>query len=192
MKNLEWRWLWMLTAQSYGCFHFDPSIRQGKTQLLPLRFISEYCLPSPLYSSLHSLPSDARVVQMTTLYSFDLAQDYLSPTECVALAIKQTSTAITHNSPIGFRHGCTTTVLFLPCWHNKMCFREEDGRHVWCERWYESFLLSVLCVKYFHETLVIWLWMLLEILKSITLALQEKGKGLAFKAFPFTRAFLQT
>lgn len=127
MKNLEWRWLWMLTAQSYGCFHFDPSIRQGKTQLLPLRFISEYCLPSPLYSSLHSLPSDARVVQMTTLYSFDLAQEYLSPTECVALAIKQTSTAITHNSPIGFRHGCTTTVLFLPCWHNKMCFREEDA-----------------------------------------------------------------
>lgn len=103
----------MLTAQSYGCFHFDTSIRQGKTQLLPLRFISYYCLPSPLYSSFHGLPSDARAVQVTILYSFDLAQDYLSPTECVTLAIKQTSTAITHNSPIGFHHGCTTTVLFF-------------------------------------------------------------------------------
>lgn len=103
----------MLSAQSYGCFRFDASIRQGKTQLLPLRFVSQYCLPSPLYSSFHSLPSDARAAPVTTLYSFDLAQDYLSPTECVTLAIKQTSAAIIHNSPIGFHHGCTTTVLFF-------------------------------------------------------------------------------
>lgn len=77
----------------------------------------------------------------------------------------------------------------LPCWHSNMCFRKEDGKHLWCEWWYESFLLSVLCVKYLHETLVIWLWLVLEIIEIYHIGTSRERKET--KSWPLKLFLLQ-
>lgn len=137
--------LWYIYQTGYQ----DPVPPSSKTHPISL--------PSPpLQSSFCPLPSDARALQATTLYGFDLAQS------SVTLAIHQTPTATIHN-----------------------------GKHLWYELWHGSFLLSVLCVRYLHKTLVMNGTWNCKSLSHWHFKKNEIDKVMVFKALSFTRTFLE-